>query len=741
MANTYASGKVLVLTSKLDTTGTTLFGNINVGVNKGRLYFQNNLQEEWIEFSGVVASGTSFAYTITKRGVSQTADPATAGTGLTWISGSIGELVAMHDQLADRQDDNIFYGDINFGNTAKTGLIVENLTTAQRDALGVPANGAHIYNTSLGNHQFGQGGTWVTPGNTGSVVNATETAVGIVEIATTAEIAARTTTGGSEGRVVIPADAQEYIGQQTFNLSQQMATGEIATLTDSAGETRIRRACDGNISDSFFLHNAVQYMGVTPFSPSTCNIGDGKVLVAYFNGSTVEVRAISYNGDVGITGALVSTATASTTASTPKLIPIATDTAVMLYNDNATSTNVRLITVSGTTVTLGSGFVVQAVNGTPIGGVLISANKFAVAYLGGGVVRTAVCTISGTTITAGTPVTVVASSVLGSICLCAPDKYIVATDSADSKTYVITVTGTVPAIGTGQIYDATGTQVSLLYLNPNRGVAFFQDATNRVARVFTESGTVLTFGTKTTVLAGTGVRMPACLFADGQEFGTVLASNILPFQFTVTGTTITLALSGVYTPIGTFGLFELSRVRNGTFINTYQPAGTSVVYFASFGYTVPPNRALGILQSWGATGEARAIALNGSTSFAMSGLTRGAPYVLGMFGAMSTWTNVRGFRNLGMATGTDRIRLDIQNASSNVTNNTGAAIPATAVYDLVNAGGLPATIIIIGGVISALSIFQAGSFAAIQITNAVTIPSQGILRVTHTTAPSYIIAQ
>ena len=343
----------------------------------------------------MVASGTSFAYTITKRGVSQIADPATAGTGLVWISGSIGELVAMHDQLADRQDDNIFYGNINFGNPLKTGLIVENITTAQRDALGVPANGAHIYNTSLGNHQFGQGGTWVTPGNTGSVVNATETAVGIVEIATTAEIAARTTTGGSGGRAVIPADAQEYIGQQTFNLSQQMVTGEIATLTDSGGETRIRRACDGNGSDSFFLHNAVQYMGVNPATYSTCNIGTDKVLVAYVNGTAVEVRAISYSGDVATTGALVSTATAST----PRLISIATDTAVLLYNDNSTSTNVRLITVSSTTVTVGSAFVVQAVNGTPIGGVLISANKFAVAYLGGGVVRTAVCTISGITIT------------------------------------------------------------------------------------------------------------------------------------------------------------------------------------------------------------------------------------------------------------------------------------------------------------------------------------------------------
>ena len=190
-----------------------------------------------------------------------------------------------------------------------------------------------------------------------------------------------------------------------------------------------------------------------------------------------------------------------------------------------------------------------------------------------------------------------ASSVLGSICLCAPDKYIVATDSADSKTYVITVTGTVPAIGTGQTYDASGTQVSLLYLNPNRGVAFFQDGTNRVARVFTESGTVLTFGTKTTIVAGTGNRMPCALFADGLEFGTVLASNILPYQFTINGTTPTFTLSGTYTAIGTFGLTDLSRIRNGVFVNTYTPTASAAQYVATFGYTMPQLRSFGILQS------------------------------------------------------------------------------------------------------------------------------------------------
>ena len=36
--------------------------------------------------------------------MSQTADPSTAGVGLTWLAGTTVKLVAMHDQIADKQD-------------------------------------------------------------------------------------------------------------------------------------------------------------------------------------------------------------------------------------------------------------------------------------------------------------------------------------------------------------------------------------------------------------------------------------------------------------------------------------------------------------------------------------------------------------------------------------------------------------------------------------------------------------
>lgn len=102
MPQTFATGKSLRLTLKLNPTDTSLKGNVDVGVTKGRLYFQNDNQYEWLEFTGVTNNGDgTYTYASLRRGLSQTAKPSTTGTGQTWLSGSQGILVAMHDQIPD----------------------------------------------------------------------------------------------------------------------------------------------------------------------------------------------------------------------------------------------------------------------------------------------------------------------------------------------------------------------------------------------------------------------------------------------------------------------------------------------------------------------------------------------------------------------------------------------------------------------------------------------------------------
>lgn len=97
-------------------------------------------------------------------------------------------------------------GDFDFNNNdSNTTFRLPNMTTTERDAIGTPANGMLIYNTTTGEFQYYDGGAWQTVG-TASVPNASETVAGIIELATNAEMGAGTSVGGTGARLVPPND-------------------------------------------------------------------------------------------------------------------------------------------------------------------------------------------------------------------------------------------------------------------------------------------------------------------------------------------------------------------------------------------------------------------------------------------------------------------------------------------------------------------------------------------------------
>lgn len=83
-----------------------MYVTTNPNLSKGRLYASDNLQQEWIQFTTATATGIGTEYALggLTRGLSQTSDPATAGTGKTWLSPQIFVNVAMHDQEVDKQE-------------------------------------------------------------------------------------------------------------------------------------------------------------------------------------------------------------------------------------------------------------------------------------------------------------------------------------------------------------------------------------------------------------------------------------------------------------------------------------------------------------------------------------------------------------------------------------------------------------------------------------------------------------
>lgn len=189
--SSFASGKFAYLVQKLTPAGTMIIDRA-LWVTSGRLYLVNDNQVEWISFSGISGSGSSYTLSGVVRDIDPVTIPATSdSTGKTWLANQKCLLVAMHDQL---QDNSLAVNLPNYANA-----------TARDTAIPSPVNGMMIYNSGTGTIQQYIGGAWSDIA-TGSTVNATETVAGKVEIATQSEVNAGTRTGGSGAILVVSPD-------------------------------------------------------------------------------------------------------------------------------------------------------------------------------------------------------------------------------------------------------------------------------------------------------------------------------------------------------------------------------------------------------------------------------------------------------------------------------------------------------------------------------------------------------
>lgn len=183
MTQTYQSWLKTYLSVKLEPWDTTVYLNTAPTVTKGRLFLNNGSQKEWIKFTGVSWS----TCTGCTRLLSQTAVPATWGTGLTWIAGTEVKLVAMHDQLADVNENTTFLWslDVDWALDVDGAVTLDGslrvpvyATTAARDvAIPAPSNGMIVYITADWVLYQYIGWAWTTFA-TGSVVNGSEVVAG-----------------------------------------------------------------------------------------------------------------------------------------------------------------------------------------------------------------------------------------------------------------------------------------------------------------------------------------------------------------------------------------------------------------------------------------------------------------------------------------------------------------------------------------------------------------------------------
>lgn len=219
----FASWKEIQLKAKLNPADTTLTADIDVWVTKWRLYFVNDNQEEWISFTWVSASGSNYSYTWLTRWLSQTADPATAWTGKTWLAWNTWALVLMHDQIIDKQNGSLVkvYAD----------------ETARDADLTSPSNGMTCYVTSLWLFTdyiwwaWTNRATWSTP-------NASETVAWKVEIATDTETQNWTDTWWTGAKLVaVPSEIWKAVQNQSYIYDEDTGAADAYVITLSPAPT------------------------------------------------------------------------------------------------------------------------------------------------------------------------------------------------------------------------------------------------------------------------------------------------------------------------------------------------------------------------------------------------------------------------------------------------------------------------------------------------------------------------
>ncbi len=120
----YASWVTLYLATKLNPAG-TLTVTSHPWPDNGRLYLVNDNQVEWIDYTSVTASWSNYILWWLTRDLSPTTIPATSlSTWKTWLATQKVILVAMHDQIWDRQQGWPFASKTTAELTARTNKLV-----------------------------------------------------------------------------------------------------------------------------------------------------------------------------------------------------------------------------------------------------------------------------------------------------------------------------------------------------------------------------------------------------------------------------------------------------------------------------------------------------------------------------------------------------------------------------------------------------------------------------------------
>lgn len=310
--------------SKTQTTGIII--NVVPTITKGVLNFDaNNTREEWVGFGSITdnGDGTATLGDVT-RGLPLTGETFTGSSTRSFPhSGGVCKvtlvdyhalfnLKANKDRANTFTADNTFTNDVDFSGASAT-FRLPNHSTASRDLLVAPANGMKIYNTTTGEEQIYNAGTWYTLATGSTQPNATTVAAGKVELPTQAENDNGDPTGGT-GAGLASTPALNAVSVQnsawTYKLTTGSANAYVLTITPAVtayvtGQIFVFKASFANTGAATINLNGLGAITIKKNYDQSLNSGDiksGQIVTIGYDGTNFQMLSVTGSITNGVTG-------------------------------------------------------------------------------------------------------------------------------------------------------------------------------------------------------------------------------------------------------------------------------------------------------------------------------------------------------------------------------------------------------------------------------------------------------
>jgi hypothetical protein len=242
------SGFDTTLKSSISSTETaSIIINQVPTVTSGVLLFDGSTaKEEWIGFGGRTDNGDGTAtLTDVTRGLNLVGDTFTGSAARAFShSGGVCKVTmvdyhSLFNLKANKDRDSNFTADQTFTKAIKFSgadarFELPRHTTAKRDALTSPNNGTKIWNTTTGQEERYDSGSWIAVISGGTFPNASTTAAGKLELATQSENNAGTPTGGTGAPLAATPDVNATSVQNSvwiYKTSTGSSNAYVLTLT------------------------------------------------------------------------------------------------------------------------------------------------------------------------------------------------------------------------------------------------------------------------------------------------------------------------------------------------------------------------------------------------------------------------------------------------------------------------------------------------------------------------------